>query len=51
MAKPAAAAPAEVAAPGPDGLLVTKLHVPSPQRFFVPRPRLAEALAEGCRGG
>ena len=47
MAEPAAAAPAGAAAPGPDGLLVTKLHVPSPQRFFVPRPRLAEALAEG----
>src|SRR5580704_13604743 len=47
MAEPAAVAPAGVAGSGPDGLLVTKLHVPRRQRFFVSRPRLGEALAEG----
>jgi LuxR family transcriptional regulator, maltose regulon positive regulatory protein len=47
MAEPPVAAPAGVAAPGPDVLLATKLHVPRPQRGFVPRPRLAEALDEG----
>src|SRR6202041_633739 len=47
MAEPPVAAPAGVAAPGPDVLLATKLHVPRPQRGFVPRPRLAEALGEG----
>jgi LuxR family transcriptional regulator, maltose regulon positive regulatory protein len=47
MAEPPVPAPAGVAAPGPDVLLATKLHVPRPQRGFVPRPRLAEALDEG----
>src|ERR1700733_12769460 len=47
MAEPAAAAPAGVAAPGPGVLLVTKLPLPRRQRFFVSRPRLGEALAEG----
>src|ERR1700729_2656735 len=47
MAEPPVAAPAGVAAPGPDVLLATKLYVPRPQRGFVPRPRLAEALDEG----
>src|ERR1700722_10143452 len=47
MAEPLVAAPAGVAAPGLDVLLATKLHVPRPQRGFVPRPQLAEALDEG----
>src|ERR1700735_5639782 len=47
MTEPSAAAPAGVAPPGSDVLLATKWHVPRPQQFFVPRPRLAEALAEG----
>jgi LuxR family transcriptional regulator, maltose regulon positive regulatory protein len=47
MAEPPVAAPAGVAASGPDVLLATKLHVPRPQRGFVPRPRLACALDEG----
>ena len=47
MAEPPVAAPAGVAAPGPDVLLATKLHVPRSQRGFVPRPHLAEALDEG----
>src|ERR1700727_3811660 len=51
MAEPLVAAPAGVAAPGRDVLLATKLRVPRPQRGFVPRPRLAEALDEGLGGG
>ena len=47
MAEPPAAAPAGVAASGPDVLLATKLHVPRPRPGFVPRPRLAGALDEG----
>ena len=47
MAEPSAAAPAGVAASGPDVLLATKLHVPRPRPGFVPRPRLAGALDEG----
>ena len=31
----------------PDVLLATKLHIPRPRPGFVPRPRLAERLAEG----
>src|SRR6266702_744290 len=51
MVEPPAAAPAGVAASERDALLATKLHVPRPQRGFVPRPRLAEALDEGLARG
>jgi LuxR family maltose regulon positive regulatory protein len=47
MTESPAAAPAGVAVSRQDVLLATKLHVPSPQPGFVPRPRLAAALDEG----
>src|SRR5258707_12853563 len=51
MAEPSVEAPAVVAASERDVLLATKLHVPRPQRGFVRRPRLAEALDEGLARG
>ena len=44
MAEVPAAAQPGVAASGPDVLLATKLHVPRPQPWFVPRSRLTIAL-------
>jgi len=51
MADSPAAARAGVAASEHDVLLATKLHLPRPQPGFVPRPRLAQALAGGLRRG
>ena len=51
MADPPEAPPAGVAMSGEDVLLATKLHVPSPQPGFVPRPRLLQALSEGLARG
>ncbi len=51
MADPDAAAPAGAAMSGRDVLLATKLHVPRPQRGFVPRQRLVQALSQGLARG
>jgi LuxR family maltose regulon positive regulatory protein len=50
MAEPTAAAP-QAAAPGGDGLLATKLYLPSPRPGLVPRPRLAGQLEAGLGQG
>ena len=39
------------AAPGRGVLLTTKLHLPSTQPGFVPRPRLGDRLTDGLAGG
>ncbi|MBO0774339.1 MAG: helix-turn-helix transcriptional regulator, partial [Actinobacteria bacterium] len=51
MTGPSAAVPAPAPMSGQDVLLATKLHVPRPQPGFVPRRRLADALAEGLARG
>jgi LuxR family transcriptional regulator, maltose regulon positive regulatory protein len=47
MAEPPASAPFGLAGAEQDVLLATKLHLPSPQPGFVPRPRLLDRLDEG----
>jgi LuxR family maltose regulon positive regulatory protein len=51
MAGPSVTAPPGAAVSGQDVLLATKLHVPGPLPGFVPRGRLAHALAEGLARG
>jgi LuxR family maltose regulon positive regulatory protein len=47
MAEPPTTTSSTAVGPERDLLLATKLHIPRPHAGFVPRPRLAERLAEG----